>query len=574
MKRKILIGIFCFVSVSPVFALSKRFTIDISKFSISSNSKKNAVTSEFNNIYELTYENSSSNESLKDEITTLSKKVTYLLLGEVNNDNESSEEYFERRQDYLDLRYNPIVPKDPNSESGLDENSQEYKDDIVSGLSVPGMFNILDELNINYNSIGSVRITLNDNMIISMVSLPDVSMKKENFDNPMNYVTEKTNLVMYYYFKKLNDDYKLYYLFCETTDDLDDFFEDIGSSEEVKAISISINNDSKLNDVYDFSKLDLLTENKINEIYNNNYKNVLILNAYYNNDLVISSNGFFINDGLVVTTWSFLEKALIDSQYFVVKNSDGVIYDIDGIVTANPENDIAVIKLKDKIQSTTNLGNIDNMEVEDPVISISSKTGVSLTIQKGIITSKDGYIQSSLSLQEVDAGSPLYNNEGYVIGMNTSKTVNTSVSIAINEKVLSEIKNKFSNIDFSTIDVVSFTDLKEKYYYVRYSNESVINTIPSSKWKEFKKIGNIDNNINMNLTKASYDNNTVSLRYHNEISKYVSGMQLASSYKDELIKTGFEQILSTSTKCIYTNHKYKVIIMDEFDYLIVVMVKL
>ena len=78
----------------------------------------------------------------------------------------------------------------------------------------------------------------------------------------------------------------------------------------------------------------------------------------------------------------------------------------------------------------------------------------------------------------------------------------------------------------------------------------------------------------MNLTKASYDNNTVSLRYHNEISKYVSGMQLASSYKDELIKTGFEQILSTSTKCIYTNHKYKVIIMDEFDYLIVVMVKL
>ena len=159
MKRKILIGIFCFVSVSPVFALSKRFTIDISKFSISSNSKKNAVTSEFNNIYELTYENSSSNESLKDEITTLSKKVTYLLLGEVNNGNESSEEYFERRQDYLDLRYNPIVPKDPNSESGLDENSQEYKDDIVSGLSVPGMFNILDELNINYNSIGSVRIT-------------------------------------------------------------------------------------------------------------------------------------------------------------------------------------------------------------------------------------------------------------------------------------------------------------------------------------------------------------------------------------------------------------------------------
>lgn len=574
MKKKILIIALLFVSVSSVYALTKNFTIDTSKFSFSSNSKKSNVTSEFNKNYNLTYNISSSNEELKNEITSLSKKVTYLLLGESDKTNETSEEYFERRHDYLDLRYNPSVPKDPNSFAGLDENSQEYKDDIVSGLSVPGMFNMLDELNVTYSSIGSVRISINDDMIISMVYLPNISMKKEDSENPMNYINEKTNLIMYYYFKKLDDKYKLYYLFGETTDDLNEFFGDMEDSESTKSISISKNYDSQLSDIYDFSKMNSLDENKLNELYNNNYKNVLILNAYYNTKLVASANGFLINDGLVVTTWSFMEKTLINSQYFVIKNNEGTIYEIDGIVTANPENDIVVIKLKDKVQSTTNIGNVDNMKVEDPVISISSKTGVGLTIQTGIITSKDGYIQSALPLQETDAGSPLYNSDGMVIGMNTSKSINTSISMAIESKALNEIKSKFNNVEFSTIDVVSFNDLKEKYYYTNYSEESTINSIPSSKWKEFKKIGNIENNINLELMKASYDNKVISLRFHNGISKYISGMQLASSFKEELTNSGFEKTLDTSTKCIYKNNKYKVIIMDEFDYLIVVMVKL
>ena len=574
MKKKLLIIVLLFIEISSVYALTKNFTIDTSKLTFSSNSKKNNVTSEFNKSYNLTYNLSSSNEELKEEITSLSKKVTFLLLGESDKSNETSEEYYERRHEYMDLRYNPSVPKDPNSFTGLDENSQEYKDDIVSGLSVPGMFNKLDEMNVTYKSIDSIRISVNDNMVISMVSLPDVSIKKEDPDNPMNYVNEKTNLVMYYYFKKLDNKYKLYYLFGEITDDLNEFFGDIEDSEITKSFSISKNYDTQLNDIYDFSKMNSLDDGKLNELYNKNNQNVLILNAYYNTKLVASANGFLINDGLVVTTWSFMEKALINSQYFIIKNSDGTIYDIDGIVTANPQNDIVVIKLKEKVPSTTILGNIDDMKVEDPVILISSKTGVGLTIQTGIITSKDGYIQSALPLQETDAGSPLYNANGMVIGMNTSKSINTSISMAIESKALNEIKNKFSNIDFSAIDTVSFKELKEKYYYTNYSKESVINSIPSSKWKEFKKIGNIENNINMELMKASYDNNVVSLRYHNGISKYISGMQLASSFKEELKKSGFEQSLDTSTKCIYKNTKYKIIIMDEFDYLIVVMVKL
>ena len=78
----------------------------------------------------------------------------------------------------------------------------------------------------------------------------------------------------------------------------------------------------------------------------------------------------------------------------------------------------------------------------------------------------------------------------------------------------------------------------------------------------------------MELVKASYKDGIVSLRYKNNISDYISSMQLAASFKEQLVKDGYKEITNNPTKTIYKNNKYQVIIMDEFDYLIIVMVKL
>lgn len=574
MKKKILLITLLSISAFGVFALSNKFTIDSSKFSFSKNYKQNSVTNEFNKDYALTYNISSDNEELKEEITALSKKVTYLLLGQGDMTNESSLEYYERRNKYLELKYAPEIPKDSNSYSGYDETSQEYKDSILSDFAIPQMFSQLDELNITYNSIGAIRVGIVDDYVISMVSLPDATLKQENSEEPMKYDTVKTNLIMYYYFKKLNDEYKLYYLFGEGTDDLSQYFGSIEDNENTKNLVITQNNDTKLREIYDFSKADSLDENKLNQIYNSNSKNILILSAYYNTSLVASANGVLISDGLVVTTWNFLEKALINSQFFAIKDNEGNSYQIDGIVTANPETDLVVIKLKDKVTATTTLGNINNVNIEDAVMTISSKSGVGLSLQTGIITSKDGYIQSAIPLTETDEGSPLYNDAGQLIGINTAKAVNTSVSLAIDVNALEEIKNKIGSKDFDSIKTVSFNELKEKYYYTNYNEEKIVNSISDTKWQTFKKIGDIENNIKLDLVKASYDNNVVSLRYKNGISKYINSMQLASSFKEELINSGYRETLNSSTKCIYVSNDYKVMIMDEFDYLIIVMVKL
>lgn len=573
--KKILIGIItillCFISV---YALTNNFSIDSSKLSFSMNSKKELVSNSFNNNYTLTHSISNNNEELEKEITELTKKTTYLLLGGFNNTNESNDEYYKRHQDYLaEGAYNSF-PRDENTTSGYDETIDNYSYATISEFAIPQMFFKFDEAKIQYSYYGDIRITVSNNLVISTILLPNVKMKEENSIDPMKYDTVVTNLVITYYFLKIGDEYKLAYLYGESGDELEGYFTELENKETNSSMYAVASYDSKLKDLYDYSKLDKLSDKDISKIYNKNKDNIVILNSYYNNYVVSSANGFFINDGLVVTTWNFVEKSLIEAQYITIKDNNDNNYEIDGIVTANPDTDIAVIKLKNKTNKKVTLGNYNNLEVEDPAITISSKTGVGLTTQKGIIISNDGYIQSSIPLTQSDEGSPLLDKDGNVIGINTAKQTNSSISYSINSEVLKEVQNKFNSLDFNSIDYITFDNLKEKFYYVKYNEELINNSVSKSKWKQYSKIGNIEETIKLELIKASYKDGAISLRYKNGISNYISSMQLSGAFKDKLVEQGYTEVLSGTKKCIYKNNKYQVIIMDEFDYLIIVMVKL
>ena len=575
MKKKIILSLLLIsVGIFSAYALSTKFNVDTTTLSFSANGKKGTIKENFNQNYNLTSTIEVSNTEVQQEIEELTKKTTYLLLGEANNKTESSEEYYKRHQEYLDLRYDPEVPKDDSTFSGLDEDSEEYKDDLVSGFTVPNMFLTFDELEIVYTSFGNIRVVEVEDGVLSAISLPNITIRNQSDEDPMEYVREKTNLIIYYYFKKLDGEYKLYYLLGETEDELSDYFTQVENEENKSSMQVAPTYDSQLKDLYDFSKLEALTDNQINNIYNTNSKNLIVFNSYYNNYLVSSANGFFINDGLVVTTWNFLETSLTKAQYITSKDNMGNSYIIDGIVTANPETDVVVIKLKDKVGTKVELRNSNELKIEDPVISISSKTGIGLTLQTGIVASNDGYIGSTIPLTTSDEGSPLFDSNGNVVGMNTSEQVNTSISLAVNSNILEEIQIKFNNVDFDKIDTISFEKLKEDYYHIKYDDEIIKNNIPDSKWKVYSKIGNIEENISLELVKASYNDGIVSLRYHNEVSNFIDNMQISLGFREQLIKDSYKETLSSSKKYIYENDKYQVIIMSEFDYLIVVMVKL
>ena len=575
MKKKILIGTITFLTFTvSVYALTNSFNFDSRKLTFSTNSKKDNIVNSFKSEYNLSTSISSENEETKKIIIELSKKTTSLLLGDINSKNETSEHYYNRHKEYQELAAYNYFPKDSNSSSGYDESIENYRYVIASELAIPQLFNSFNELGVIYNTYGDIRVTLNGNLAISMILLPNVKIKEENKKNPEKYDLKEENLVIYYYFIKIDDTYRLCYLYGEYGDTVQEYFNELESSESKDTKAISSSYQSSLSTLYNFDKLNSITDDKINQIYNQNINNLVYLSSYYNTSVVNNANGFFIGNGVVITTWNFLEKALIEAQYISVRDSNSNVYEIDGIITANPETDVVLIKLKNKTERTINISSSSELKTEDPLITISSKSGVSYTIQKGIIISNDGYIQSSIPLSNNDEGSPLLNSEGEVVGMNTSKSTNASISMAINSEVLKEAKEKLDNIDFDSIQTISFEKLKEDYYYLKYNNENVINAIPKRIWKKYSKIGDIENNIKLELVKANYDKGVVSLRYKNKISDYISGMQLAASYKEQLVKDGYQEILNSSSKCIYQNKKYQIIIVSEFDYLIVVMVKL
>ena len=573
MKKKILIGIITFlILTSSIYALTNNFNFNSEKLTFSANSKKDNIINNFKSEYNLSTTISSENEETKKTIIELSKKTTSLLLGDINSEDETSEHYYNRHKEYLELAAYNYFPKDSNSSSGYDESIENYRYASISESAVPQLFAKFNEQEVIYNTYGDIRVTLNGNLAISMVLIPNVKIKEENEENSEKYEIKEENLAIHYYFIKIDGTYRLCYLYGEYGDRVQKYFDELESNEKkgTKAISSSY---ESLSTLYNYDKLNSITDDKLNQIYNQNINNLVYLSSYYNTSVVNNANGFFISNGIVITTWSFLEKALIDSQYISVQDNNSNVYEIDGIITANPETDIALIKLKKKTKSTIKLTSSTHLKTEDPSIIISSKSGISYIIQKGIIISNDEYIQSSIPLSNNDEGSPLLNSDGQVIGMNTSKSTNTSISMAINSEILKEVKDKFDNIDFNSIQTILFEKLKEDYY-LKYSNENVINSIPKRVWKKYSKIGDIENNINLELVKANYDNGVVSLRYKNKISDYISGMQLTASYKEQLIKDGYQETLNSSSKCIYQNKKYQIIIMNEFDYLIVVMVKL
>lgn len=564
---KIIIPLIIIIVISNISS-----AITTNKETLSFINKEEMITSNFDKKYEIYTDTDEENNELIDKMKDLSKKTTYLLLGEPNIKKESSEDYYKRYKDYLKLMYDPIIPKDDKNILGMDTKSQEYKDSLLSGYAVPGVFKLINELDVKYNSYGSIRVVIiNEETIMCMINLPNVKMKKQDDIDQMEYNEIQTDLTFYYLFKKLNNEYKLFYLEGETNDDIEQYMED--SKEKKGTLTKKISYNSDLEKIYDFSKAKAVTDDIEKNIYDKNKDKIVFLNSTYNMGTTTSANGFFIKEGILVTTYNYLQKSLMKAQNITVSDFEGNIYELEGIVTVNIENDIAILKVKSQDLKYIKINNIDKPKKEEAIISISSKTGVGLTSSKGIVISSDKKIQTSIPVTEEIQGSPLFNANGDLIGMANSKLLSSSTSFATNLNILKKYYEIFSKYNYNEINAVPFNTLKENYY-IKYNDEKKVNDIQSNILKKFSNLENANEMIKLDLVKAFYRDGIVSLRYKNDVPNYIDTMSLASEYIENLSNKGYKTKLISDSKCIYENNKYKIIIMKEFDYLIIVMVKL
>jgi len=161
-------------------------------------------------------------------------------------------------------------------------------------------------------------------------------------------------------------------------------------------------------------------------------------------------SGFIVHpDGLVLTNKHVVFDA--DAEYTVI-TIDGKEYP-GRVVSRDPINDIAVVKIKATGLPAVILGNSSKLELGQTVIAIGNALGLfSNTVSKGIVSGLSrkisaslgqggqmehlrGVLQTDVAINQGNSGGPLINLDGEVVGINTAiiyGAQNIGFSIPIN----------------------------------------------------------------------------------------------------------------------------------------------
>lgn len=503
---------------------SYKYVIDSSSIVVDDESKNNEISSNLN--YEMT---SSSKTDFKSEATILN--ISRTLTKYLFNDNKPT------------FIFNDLITDDFK----ISYNDTDY------GIS--------DKFIIVYDELKSKEVLFNDNEIISSITLKNARINSINLsDVSLNYI-----------FKKVDDTYKLDRVNIVDNSTINQYISKL-NSDEVKNDSFLAEKYTSKNTSYDYSKLNDISDDVLKNIYDSNYKNVVMLSSVIDGASVNRAVGFFVNNGVIATSWSYIKSSLMNNQTIVISDVDNNSYKIDGVVAIDVITDIVAIKLDKNVTKSVKLNDAEIYN-NDPVAVITSKNGISYSVVSGIVSSVSNSIINVLPLSKTDWGSPLFNINGEVIGINTSKFTDTELSNASLITGLLKLQSELKSVEFNNIKIIKLEELKKQYYYKDDNKEEIKTSIPKKIWDKYKHIGDVDNSIILDLVKASYYNKVVSLRYLNESNEYLSNISFATDFISNLKKDGYENIYETKEKIVFKKGFNKVVIMSEFDYLVVIIAR-
>jgi serine protease Do len=135
--------------------------------------------------------------------------------------------------------------------------------------------------------------------------------------------------------------------------------------------------------------------------------------------VIVSSDGYILTNSHVVKDADEIKVNLFDKRSFSAK-----------VIGADPESDIAVVKIEASNLPVAKLGDSSKLRVGEIVMAIGNPFGLSRTVTSGIIsaTGRSGvgiidyedFIQTDAAINPGNSGGPLININGQVIGINTA----------------------------------------------------------------------------------------------------------------------------------------------------------
>ena len=162
-------------------------------------------------------------------------------------------------------------------------------------------------------------------------------------------------------------------------------------------------------------------------------------------------SGFLISaDGLILTNAHVVDGA----KQVMVKLSDHREFKAK-VLGADASSDIAVLKVDARDLPSVHIGNSDQLGVGDYVLAIGEPFGLEETATAGIVSAKgrslpgDGYvpfIQTDAAVNPGNSGGPLFDANGYVVGINAQIYSNSGgyqgVSFAIPINLAVQVKDQ------------------------------------------------------------------------------------------------------------------------------------
>lgn len=186
----------------------------------------------------------------------------------------------------------------------------------------------------------------------------------------------------------------------------------------------------------------------------------------YGSGVIISKDGYIITNNHVIDKATEIEVTMNDNRKYVAK-----------LVGADPNTDIALLKIEGAEFAYVPFGNSDELKVGEWVLAVGNPFNLTSTVTAGIVSAKgrgnigsgksgggdmtiQSFIQTDAAINPGNSGGALVNTSGQLVGINTaiySQTGNFAgygfaVPISIAGKVVADLK-EFGTVQRAVLGV-------------------------------------------------------------------------------------------------------------------------
>ena len=172
-------------------------------------------------------------------------------------------------------------------------------------------------------------------------------------------------------------------------------------------------------------------------------------------------SGFLVKpEGVFVTNFHVVAGATAVS----IKLSGGQQFPVTGIMSLDPDNDLAVLKVDAKNLPVVTLGDSDAVVVGQRVVAIGSPMGLENTVSDGLVSAirseeGDTLFQISSPISPGSSGGALFNMKGEVVGVPSLQiTEGQNLNFAIPVSYVKQLLSKSATIEPWTPDALVYRE--------------------------------------------------------------------------------------------------------------------